>query len=55
MGWGGYFRFSTNCFSSFVVVMIVAAVDGVSEVRVTTSFPMSSMNNKYFFWYLVII
>ena len=38
---GASFWYSLNCFSYFVVVKMGAAVDGVHEVRVTRSYPMS--------------
>ena len=42
---GVYFSSSINCVSSFVVAIMVAEEDGVSEVRVVISFPISFDEN----------
>ena len=39
------FRFSLNCFSNSVVVIMGSAADGDYEVRVSRSFPMSFDKN----------
>ena len=44
------FRFSINCISYFVVVIMGAEVDGVSEARVTISLPIIFDENLALFY-----
>ena len=50
-----YFRSSINYFSFVVLVKMGAAVDGISEVRVTRSYPIIFDENLFvsYFWNLV--